>query len=714
MNHMTSFRAARLFPAVMLVGMIAAGSAGAQSVQVWETDGDQSKLLLRRPNLSLTAVNNSGSFTIGVNDQLTYQQIDGFGASLTDSAATVIAAAFPAGPARTAFMKSLFDPNTGIGISFLRQPMGATDFSASGNYSYDDTAGNAPDPQLAQFSIAHDLTNIVPLLQQALTINPNAKVMMLPWSPPAWMKTDLSMNAGGFNTAYYASLAQYFVKSIQAYQALGIPIYAIAAQNEPLNPSNATAGVGYPTMYFPEDQEAAFIGGYLGPALTAASLSGVRILGYEHNWDNTSYPESLLADTTAGPYVAGSSFHCYAGNVSAEETVWSAFPAKNIWFTECTGTTGTVFATDLAWNAENLLIDSTRNWGKSVVLWNLALNPNSAPQNGGCTNCRGVVTVNANQTPPLVTKNVEYYVLGHLAKFVQPGAVRVDSNTFGSGSVEDVAFKNPDGSLVLFVLNAASGSSTFVVNWSTKSFTDTLPAGAVATYLWSGMAPTFPSDGVVNAAAVAQPLSPGGIFSIYGTQLAGAVFGATSIPLTTSFGSTSVAVNNVPAPLFYAGPSQINAQMPWNISPGMATVSLTTGGQTVNQFVTVAAAGPGIFTFDGTRGIALNPDYSLNSSTNPAPSGGYVTLFGTGPGPVTPADTTGQAAPGSPLEYASSSSATWASGPLAVYFAGMAPGFVGTMQVNVAVPTVSAATAVDITVTVNGVAANPAQVFVAP
>jgi glucosylceramidase len=695
--------------------MAAAGSAPAQSVQVWETDGDQSKLLEQRPDLALSTASGSSSFTITVNDQVTYQQMDGFGASLTDSAAFVIWNAFPTAAARSELMTSLFDPNTGIGISFLRQPMGATDLSASGNYSYDDTAGNAPDPQLAQFSIAHDLTDIVPLLQEALAINPTAKVMTLPWSPPAWMKTDLSMNAGGFNTEYYANLAQYFVNTIQAYQALGIPIYAIAAQNEPLNPPNTFQSEGYPTMYLPENEEAAFIGGYLGPALAAASLGGVKILGYEHNWDNTTYPESLLADPVAGPYVAGSSFHCYAGDVSAQETVWNAYPTKGLWFTECSGTVGSSFSGDLAWNSENLLIGATRNWARSVVLWNVALNQDSGPQNGGCTNCRGVVTIDTSVTPPNVTRNVEYYVLGHLAKFVQTGAVRIDSNTFGSGSVEDVAFENPDGSLVLFVLNAASSASTFAVNWSGESFSDTLPSGAVATYLWSALAPSFPADGVVNAAAVAQPLSPGGIFSIYGTQLAGAVYGAVSVPLTTSFGSTSVVVNGIPAPLFYAGPSQINAQMPWEVTPGAATVTLTSGGQTVSQNVNVAAAGPGIFTFDGTRAIALNPDYSVNGPSQPAPSGGYVTLFGTGPGEVTPANTTGQAAPSNPLEWASSYSATGNSGsPLAVSFAGMAPGFVGVLQVNVAVPVVSASTAVSIAATVNGVPANPVQVWVAP
>jgi glucosylceramidase len=129
------------------------------------------------------------------------------------------------------------------------------------------------------------------------------------------------------------------------------------------------------------------------------------------------------------------------------------------------------------------LIGATRNWARSVTLWNVALDQNSGPQNGGCTNCRGVVTIDSSTSPPTITNNVEYYVLGHAAKFVVPGAYRIDSNSFGHGNIEDVAFQNPDGSIVLIVLNSGSNTS-FSVNWKGQSFTYTLPAGAVATFQW--------------------------------------------------------------------------------------------------------------------------------------------------------------------------------------------------------------------------------------
>jgi glucosylceramidase len=434
-------------------------------------------LLQPQPGVFFTPAGNSSALVITVDATTQYQQMDGFGSSLTDSSAWLIWNKLSPSQ-QTALMQQLFSPSRGIGISFLRQPMGATDFSASGNYSYDDMPSGQTDPNLANFSVAHDTAYIVPLVKQALAINPAVKVVALPWSPPAWMKATGTMKGGNMNPSYFPSLARYLVDFVQAYQQQGIPIYALSVQNEPLY---STAG--YPSESLSATDEATFIANSLGPALSSAGLGNVKIFAYEHNWDNTAYPESVLA-SSAAQYLAGSSFHCYAGDPSAQSTVKAAFPAKDIWFTECSGITTTTFAGDLVWNAEHLLIGATRNWARSVSLWNLALDQNSGPKNGTCSNCRGVVTIDDSVSPARVTFNVEYYILGHLGKFVVGGAHRIDSNTFGAGSIEDVAFQNPDGSIVLLVLNSSSSAATFTVSFKGQSFNYTLPAGALATYSW--------------------------------------------------------------------------------------------------------------------------------------------------------------------------------------------------------------------------------------
>jgi glucosylceramidase len=467
--------AALLSSSLMSLGAAHAATAGA-AVSVWETTADQSLLLAPQPGTVFAPGGGSGSQTITVDPTTSYQSMTGFGASLTDSSAWLIANS----PQRNAIMTKLFDPNQGIGLDFLRQPVGASDFSLS-TYSYDDMPSGQTDPTLADFSTAHDNSYILPLLQQALKLNPSTTVMATPWSPPGWMKTSGSMVGGTLNTADYQVYADYLVKFLQAYQAAGVPVSLLSPQNEPeYSPSN------YPGSTFTASQEADFIADDLGPAIKAAGLS-TGILDYDHNWNDPSFPETVLGDAAAAQYVVGTAWHCYAGDPSAQTTVNDAYPSMGTYFTECSGTqsadTADTFSDTLDWETENLIIDATRNYAKSVVTWNMALNPSGGPSMN-CTTCTGVVTV--DNSAGTASYNAEYYSLGQASKFVKPGAVRIDSNTFGSGNVEDVAFRNPDGSIAMVVLNADTANAhTFNVSENGQAFSYTLPAKAVATFTWN-------------------------------------------------------------------------------------------------------------------------------------------------------------------------------------------------------------------------------------
>ena len=470
--------AAALIAAGGIAGLspVAAHAASGPAVSVWETTANQSQLLAPQAGATFNAGNGSASQTITINPATTYQSMTGFGASFTDSSAWLVANS----PLRSQIMTKLFSPTSGIGLDFLRQPIGASDFSQS-LFSYDDMPSGQTDPTLAHFSIAHDNAYILPVLQQALSLNPNVTVMATPWSPPGWMKSSGSMIGGSLNSGDYQVFADYLTKFVQAYDAAGVPISLITAQNEPeYSPSN------YPGSTFTAAQEASFIGNNLGPDLQRAGLS-TKIIAYDHNWNDTTFPETVLGNSTAGPYTAGVAWHCYAGDPSAQTTVHNAYPNKDTYFTECSGTQSSnpanTFADSLDWQTENLIIGATRNWAKTVATWNMALNPSGGPSMN-CTTCTGVVTV--DNSADTATYNAEYYVLGQASKFVKPGAVRIDSNTFGSGNVEDVAFRNPDGSNALIVLNADTANAhTFNVDENGQYFTYTLPARAVATFTWT-------------------------------------------------------------------------------------------------------------------------------------------------------------------------------------------------------------------------------------
>ena len=256
-------------------------------------------------------------------------------------------------------------------------------------------------------------------------------------------------------------------------------------------------------MDMPVAQEAKLIEA-LGPMLRRARLR-TKILGYDHNWSEhendiaatppgedpeTEYPTKLL-ESRAGRWLAGTAFHCYAGDPSRQTELQHAFPDKGIWFTECSGSHGAtdppaqVFSDTLKWHTRNVVLGVTRNWGKTVVNWNLALDPAGGPHNGGCDTCSGVVTVGPGQT---VTKNAEYYTLGHLARFVRPGAVRIASTSFGTtgwnGQIMDAAFRNRDGSTALVVHNENDDPRSFAVTQGGSTFEYTLPGGALATFTW--------------------------------------------------------------------------------------------------------------------------------------------------------------------------------------------------------------------------------------
>ena len=476
MNHTNFVR-------VLLTGCVAFLPAASASALPQETSGtpievvesveNQSPALVSKPQLHFGKTQTT-ALTIRVDDSVKYQTIEGFGASLTDSSAWLFDKKLTR-EQRKAALEMLFDPQKGIGLRVLRQPMGASDFALT-DYSYDDVTLGEKDFTLAKFSIEHDKAYILPILKEALAINPNIKIIGTPWSPPGWMKTSQSMIRGALLPDAYPAFAKYFVKYITAYKEAGVPIYAITIQNEPVNvPGN------YPGMDMTAFEQANFLRDNLGPALREAGLN-TKVLVFDHNWDLIEYPIQVLNDSKAASFAAGIATHCYGGVPTAQSELHDRFPDKEIWMTECSG--GDWQKGNLLEQQARLVINSTRNWAKSVVLWNLALDQNHEPFLGGCTTCRGIVTVNHSASPVQVVPTVDFTALAHASKFLKPGARRIASNSFDQGSLEDVAFQNPDGSIVLLVLNSSGGSQPLNISWKGQFASYKMPAGAVATFRW--------------------------------------------------------------------------------------------------------------------------------------------------------------------------------------------------------------------------------------
>jgi glucosylceramidase len=446
---------------------------GTPPVEVWLTTGDASIKLQQQPHLSFQLGTGSHSRQVVVDESIKYQQMDGFGAAITDSSAWLIYNQLSPDQ-RIALVNSLFSPSSGIGISYVRLPMGASDFALY-PYTYDDIPSDQTDPNLDFFSIAHDQPYIIPVIRQAQTLNPQVKFMASPWSAPAWMKAAKTLNGSTLLPSNYQTYANYFVRFIQAYQAEGIPIHAVTIQNEPYY-TNST----YPTMFMKSSDQAAFVKGYLGPTFSNTDIN-TKIVVWDHNWGNFDYALDILDDTAALPFIAGSAWHCYRGTPDMQTLVHDAHPDKDIYFTECSGGGNSVFADDLVGMMRIWFIGTIRNWARTVVLWNLALDENHGPRIGGCDSCRGLATLRSDGT---VEYAAEYYVLGHLGKFVTPGAYRIASDA-NDNAIENVAFVNADNSKVLVVLNSGQDPTTFDVQWSGQYFSYTLPPQSAVTFHWA-------------------------------------------------------------------------------------------------------------------------------------------------------------------------------------------------------------------------------------
>ena len=450
------------------------------AVNVVLSTHDQTQLLA--PQTSLTFGNSAAATNqLLIDENQQYQSIEGFGASFTDSAGYVLEV--EGQPSQlTSTLSDLFTRSgNGIGLSFMRNPMGASDLARTA-YSFDDQPSGSTDTSLSGFSIAHDQSYILPLVLSAKKLNPQIKLMANPWSPPGWMKSSGSLEAGGLETAYFTSFANYFVKYLQAYQSAGaLPDY-ISLQNEPLiQPST------YPSMYMDPPTQTIVMRDYVLPALKTANLP-TKIFVYDHNWDSPSYPSAVLSDPTllASPQIAGVAWHGYAGPVGSQQTLQNQYPTKGQWQTEHSGGG---FISDQFTSDFNEITLVLRNAGKSYVKWSLALDQNMGPNlsqlggtYGGCNNCSPIVTVNSNTGA--ITKTIEYYTLGQFSKYILPGAVRVwSSNT---PYIVSSAFVNPDGTRVLVAFNNATTPQSVQVQWGTQNFTYSMPAQAAATFVWAG------------------------------------------------------------------------------------------------------------------------------------------------------------------------------------------------------------------------------------
>lgn len=355
-------------------------------------------------------------------------------------------------------------------------------------YSFDD--GTEPDPELKRFSIDHDRQWILPALREAGEINPDLFLFSGVWSPPGWMKFGASMLGGAVRERWFAPLAQYFVKFLQAYAAGGVKIQAVTVNNE----VDTDQDGHFPASLWGQQYEMGFVRDHLGPALEQASLD-TRIWILDHNYNLWGRVVDELSNQGVNKYVDGVAWHSYAGTPEAMSRVHDMFPEKHMYFTEggppahldmpaTRHVTFPPYGTDWArWSSA--FTDMLRNWARCICVWNLLLDENGRPD---ITNPPrplrpgGVVSINSKSGQ--LSYGGEYYAFPHYSKLIQRGA-HVFASRSDLPGIDHLAAENPDGSRVLVMTNSNRDLQQRVqCRLASRALNLVLPPDSITSVVW--------------------------------------------------------------------------------------------------------------------------------------------------------------------------------------------------------------------------------------
>ncbi|HSD28114.1 MAG TPA: glycoside hydrolase family 30 beta sandwich domain-containing protein [Vicinamibacteria bacterium] len=456
----------------------ATGAAGPPPARasVWVTaKGTRDRLASKEPVVFEPLPQPDEAFpTILVDPAKAFQEMEGFGGALTDAAAETFAR-LPKERQRE-LLDAYFDPEKGLGYSLARTHINSCDFS-SASYAYAEPG----DAELATFSVAPDRRFRLPFIKAALaTAKAKVKVYASPWSPPAWMKTNNDMLHGGkLKPEYRDAWARYYVRFVEEYEKEGVPMWGLTVQNEPM------ATQTWESCLFTGEEERDFVRDHLGPALEKAGLQRLKLMVWDHNRGILyQRAKAVYDDPAAARHVWGTAFHWYVGDhFDNVRIVHDAWPEKRLLFSEGTpvnysrGVTeewkwGEVYATSI--------LRDVQNWAAGWTDWNVLLDEKGGPNHVG-NFC--LAPVHGDTRTGALTFTSAYYYIGHVSKFVRPGARRV-ATTSNDDDLLASAFANPDGRHAAVVMNKTDKDKPFALWVDGRAAKATAPAHSILTLVW--------------------------------------------------------------------------------------------------------------------------------------------------------------------------------------------------------------------------------------
>lgn len=406
---------------------------------------------------------------ISVFPEIEYQEVKGFGGAFTEAASTTLDKLSKEN--REKVLKLYFDKETGIGYNFGRVHMNSCDFSL-GNY----TCVEDGDRTLETFNIKRDEESVIPMIKEAMEYG-DIEMIVSPWSPPAYMKTNGQMNRGGkLKEEYFELWAEYYVKFIEKYREKGINITTITVQNEP------KATQSWDSCVYTAEEERDFVVNYLGKKMENI---GVKILFWDHNKERVvERAKTVLANDVSKKYFSGIAMHWYSGDHFEQLEMFNKmFPDKDIVFSEgcyeySLGESDTV---KIGEKYAHDMIGNFNNYCNIFCDWNLVLDEKGGPNHVG-NFCDAPIMVDTKNDKVYIHDS--YYYIGHMSKYVQKGAKRIGSSKWTS-DLETVSFKNPDGSVVTVVLNMTNKEVSFAISINEQIVEVKSEARSISTYIFS-------------------------------------------------------------------------------------------------------------------------------------------------------------------------------------------------------------------------------------
>jgi len=414
-----------------------------------------------------SAIRDDAPYDLVIRPDQPRQTIDGWGGCFNELGWQALQVLPPA--QRDMVLKAIFDPQNGLNFTLCRMPIGASDY-ATNWYSLDETPG---DFELEHFSLDRDRTILIPYIKAAMQFQPNLKIWGSPWSPPTWMKANHHYGAGGTNRficqeKYLAAYARYFSKYVKAMRAEGIPVMAVAVQNEPF------FGPGYPSCQWAPEEIRDFIRDDLGPAFRRDKTDAEIWLGTFNNNNIRNY-DVILADARASKYVSAVGLQ-WAGKDALPE-INAKYPRLKKVQTESECGYGS-FDWGAAEYTFSLLKFYLNHGVNGYTYWNMILDDTGKSTWGWKQNA--LVTV--NQTSGKVTYTPEFYLFKHFTSFAPSGSVKLE--TYGNFD-EAVAFRDPAGRVVVVVVNNQWGPQKLAMKVGARGLEVPLPPKSFNSFVFS-------------------------------------------------------------------------------------------------------------------------------------------------------------------------------------------------------------------------------------